>query len=145
MSNLLDELQKAIATCTGVEERGGVILYHPEKDLYEFVEVRNANAGTETAKVLWTGDREEHAKKVIARFREGWRQHGSFHTHPEFPAHPSGIDMSQLFPGFKVNYIYSISDQELVRFTWLNETTIKAQLIMKNNQIFHDPDIPEEG
>jgi hypothetical protein len=121
LNNILDE---AIGLCTSNDdEQGGVILskvggegpYGKRID-YQFVHLRNANTGLPLAKSLWTADRNEYAKKVIPLFKDGWRHFASFHTHPKWPAIPSKIDLTELFPGFPINYIYSGIDNDLGRF-----------------------------
>lgn len=115
---LAEALEDAIAWVTlddTDEERGGVIVVageHP-KNRFRFIPLRNYNEGTDTAKVLWTADRMEYGKIVCPMFRKGWRQYASFHSHPRFPAMPSHTDLTKLFPGFGINYIYSCTDHQL--------------------------------
>lgn len=107
MPTLINALTEAVKACNSPtkEEEGGVILFN--KDDYRFVKLSNVNSGETLAAVLWTADRNEYAAQVIPLFKDGWKHYASFHTHPNFPPFPSGIDRFNLFPGFPVNFIYS--------------------------------------
>lgn len=111
-------LLKALETCAvDHEEHGGIILFkNPE---YEFVKLTNLNTGTEVATALWTADRDEYCKLIIPKItKEGWKQYASFHIHPAFSANPSIIDLTQLFLGFPINYIYSKRDKQLMEYRY---------------------------
>jgi len=119
MTQFEEELLTAVDECTAettFEERGGVMIHHPELDQYKFVSLNNTNSGTRKACVLFTADPGEYFEKVLSKRREGWRTVASFHTHPSFRARPSIIDLENLFLGFPTNFIYSIAYQELMRF-----------------------------
>lgn len=106
---LQEALFEATKECNHeVEEEGGIIIHDPSTpNSFEFIKITNQNAGTKIAPVLWTADRQEYADKIIPRFAKGMRHYASFHTHPRFLPIPSNVDLTQLFPGFSINYIYS--------------------------------------
>lgn len=111
-----------------LDEHGGIILHHEKDDKYKFISLFNINHGTTLAHVLWTAGQHEYATQIIPLFRKGWKQYASFHTHPQFIAQPSSIDLTQLFQGFKINYIYSGTEDIVREFTWndaLTEITVK--------------------
>lgn len=111
-------LGHAVKECKDAkEEEGGVIIRHSD-DHYQFIKLRNQNTGTEIAPVLWTADRNEYAQKVMPLFFKGWRQFASFHTHPQFLPFPSNIDLTQLFPGFSIDYIYSQKTREITKWSY---------------------------
>lgn len=126
-SSLLDTLYDmksalllAILSCDSpnFEEEGGVIVSEKSTvlEVNTFIKLKNANTGTDIAPVLWTADPHEFAKKVIPKISRGGRLAASFHTHPRFAAQPSQVDLSQLFLGFKDNYIYSPTQNELTHW-----------------------------
>ena len=123
-STLSGELWFAIEGCWNtvedMEERGGLVMRFGDEEKYIFVPLRNANTGTPIAPVLFTADRDEYAKIILPMFKRGWRQYASFHTHPQFAPYPSHIDMTRLFKGFLVNYIYSGTQNKLMRYEWYN-------------------------
>lgn len=127
------ELQLAINTCwdwvDDLEERGGIILHHKDKDSYCFMPLRNANTGKPNAPVLFTADRAQYAKEIIPMFKSGWKHYASFHTHPQFPPWPSHIDMNELFPGFPINYIYSGLTDKLMKYSWIDPTDLNVGVI----------------
>ncbi len=111
---LNETLSDAATECSHpIEEEGGIILYNKEQDEYQFIKLTNQNKGTQMANVLWTADRYEYADLVMPMFAHGWRHYASFHTHPRFPALPSGIDLNVLFPGFPVNFIFGKLNDEI--------------------------------
>ena len=115
-----------------LEEHGGIILKQGDK--YDFVYLNNANSGTDIANGLFTADRKEHGSKVIVRFKEGWKQYASYHTHPQFLPYPSYIDMTQLFTGFKHNYIFSGLTGETMKYTWLDDNTALIPELVEFNE-----------
>jgi len=117
-STIESSLISAIAQCDSaiLEEEGGVIVV--KDDSFKFIKLTNDNAGKPIARGLWTANPKEYGQKVITTFRDGWKQHASFHTHPQFAPYPSDIDLTKLFQSFKTNYIYSNKYNRLVRYTW---------------------------
>lgn len=104
--NLEEALLQATKDCShDIEEEGGIILSKDNE--FVFHKLRNQNTGTPIAPVLWTADRNEYATIVLPKFKDGWRHYASFHTHPQFQPFPSQIDLTQLFPGFPINFIFS--------------------------------------
>ena len=101
-----------------VEETGGIILHRAKDDDYQWVPLHNLHSGTSTARVLFAPTPEEYAEKVAMRFEDGYRTFASFHTHPTFSSSPSSIDTGTLFPNFEANFIYSLRDDELVKYLW---------------------------
>lgn len=106
---LIEVIHDATQQCRDeIEEEGGIIIHNPSvEDSYEFIKLTNQNTGKALAPVLWTADQQEYADKILPRVMKGERHFASFHTHPRFLAIPSTIDLSQLFPGFSINMIYS--------------------------------------
>lgn len=123
MGSIEMALDDAVTLCwktrKDFEEAGGIILFK-EPDEYLFIPVTNSNTGTDEAPVLYSADRNEYAKYVIPMFKWGYKQYASFHTHPQFLPNPSSIDMTVLFPGFPINYIYSGLTNRIVKFTWVD-------------------------
>lgn len=124
-----------------LEEHGGIIMFHKESGKYEFVFLHNVNTGKPLANVLWTASQDEYAKKIIPMLRKGYTQYASFHTHPQFMARPSQIDLTELFPGFTANYIYSPVEKAARRFDYDNEskefvntTIVWDRITIKNGQ-----------
>lgn len=118
MQSLKDALDNAIELTKGnFEEEGGIIIHHAESDAYEFVHLPNANAGTPIAPSLFTADRQAVGKLIIARYKDGWRMHSSFHTHPAFTPYASNIDRTQLFTGFPTNFIYAPRFDAIFKYT----------------------------
>ena len=111
-------VDEARAQCPGVdEEEGGLILV--KDDVYKFVKLRNKHTGETVAVGFIEFDPAEYGEKIISLFNDGWRNHSSFHTHPTgCRALPSMIDLTRLFNGFPVNYIWSPSREELSEFTY---------------------------
>lgn len=110
-------LKRAVKECAiDLEEHGGIILVDKTGHNFEFVYINNVNTGQSLAQHLWTGNGVEFAELIIPQVRKGWKIYASFHTHPQFRAFPSNIDITQLFRGFPLNYIYSNRDRELNAF-----------------------------
>lgn len=132
-------LWEALEGCWNIqedmEERGGIIIHNKETDIYRFVYLHNSNSGTPIAPVLYTADRGMYAKIVIPLMRAGWRHYASFHTHPQFEAWPSHIDMTELFPGFPINYIYSGSKNKLMKYTWIDPQNLNIGVIPEEVEI----------
>jgi len=126
---LADAVDQCWNQVTDLEERGGVILHHPDRDEYVFIALRNSNTGTAIAPVLFTADRDEYAEIIIPLFKLGWKSYASFHTHPQFSPYPSSIDMNDLFPGFYINYIYSGTQDKLIKYTWVDPQQLECGLI----------------
>lgn len=97
-----------------VEEAGGVIL--SKGDEFKFIRLANKNSGNCIARVLYEVNPYEYGEKVIPVLMEGWFNHSSIHTHPQFQAFPSNIDIAQLFPSFGMNFIYSQKYKQLNAF-----------------------------
>jgi proteasome lid subunit RPN8/RPN11 len=111
------------------EETGGIILYREKDKKYLWQGLPNKHAGTPTARGLYQPVDEIYAAKIVALFPLGWRLHASFHTHPTFPVNPSHTDLTLLFQNFNKNIIYSLSDNEIAIYIWVNETQYKKNLI----------------
>jgi len=101
------------------EEQGGFII-KDSHGKYSFVPVRNRNTGQPVAKSLYTADKAEFAKKVLTPcMLSGFELYASFHTHPKgYPAKPSRTDLTELFTGHTVNYIWAPQEDELNQFTY---------------------------
>jgi hypothetical protein len=97
-----------------VEEAGGVIL--SKGDEFKFIRLANKHTGTVIARVLYEVDPWEYGDKVLPILFDGWFNHSSIHTHPQFQAFPSDIDIYRLFPGFGMNFIYSQKHKQLNAF-----------------------------
>jgi proteasome lid subunit RPN8/RPN11 len=118
-------LDDAIVLCGGrtdKEEDGGIILHKDGE--FVFFPIRNSNTGTDVAPYLYSADRDEYAKKILPMLKKGWGQY-SFHTHPQFMPYPSNVDMTQLFPGFPDNYIYSDLTKQVYKYTWIDPLDLK--------------------
>ncbi len=100
-----------------LDEHGGLIMLAPDGK-YHFIYLYNQNAGTAIGPGLWTASQDEFAEKIIPLLRKGWKQHATFHTHPQFMANPSYIDLTELFRTTPVNYIYSPVEKVVRGFTW---------------------------
>jgi proteasome lid subunit RPN8/RPN11 len=102
------------------EERGGVIM---EKfGDYTFVFLSNVHEDSPIAYGLYEASRDEFGSRVIPLMQQGWKLFASFHTHPKFTAHPSSLDLSKLFQGFKYNVIYSDLDTLCSFSEWVADT-----------------------
>lgn len=112
-------LKLAVSTCLGAdEEEGGFIVR--KDDEYQFHRITNSHTGTPTAVGLYEPERQEYGDKVIGSYSQGFKNYGSFHTHPtNFPARPSFTDLTRLFNGQPVNFIWSPSLRELKKYTFL--------------------------
>lgn len=99
------------------EEAGGIILHKPDTDEFEFVFLDNANAGKPIAPSLFTAIPRQYIERVASRFKDGWRQFGSYHTHPAFTPYASEIDRTQLFTGFPTNFIYAPRFDAIFRYS----------------------------
>lgn len=111
-------LKLAVDTCLGIdEEEGGFIVRRGEE--YQFHRIINSHTGTPTAIGLYEPNRQEYGDKVIGSYGKGFQNFGSFHTHPtNFPARPSITDLTRLFNGQPVNFIWSPSLRELKQYTF---------------------------
>lgn len=106
MESLVQQLNNAIVECQNLaEEEGGLIIQ--KDDSFSFIKVTNSHSGNPIAQGLWEPDRNEFAQKVLAKYKEGWRIYASLHTHPIFLPTPSVLDLTELFRGFPINFIYS--------------------------------------
>ena len=137
--SLKEALWQAVEACWNsiddVEERGGIIIRDPKTDTYRFIPIHNSNHGQPNAPYLYTADRDMYAKEIIPLMRSGWRHYASFHTHPQFEAYPSFIDMTELFPGFPINYIYSGLKNKLIKYTWIEPHNTNVGLIPEEVEI----------
>lgn len=105
------------------EEEGGFIVR--KDDEYRFHKIRNANTGTPVAEALFTADKTEFGDKIIKgeMIKNKAIIDSSFHTHPtNYPPIPSHTDLTRLFKGFPINYIYSPSLSTLVQYTIQKDT-----------------------
>jgi proteasome lid subunit RPN8/RPN11 len=101
------------------EEKGGVIL--EKYGDYRFIKLTNSHEGTAVAYGLYEADRNQFGEKVIPLMSDGWKLFSSFHTHPQFPAVPSSLDLAKLFQGFKHNVIFSCTDKQCTVSEWFGE------------------------
>ena len=114
------------------EEEGGVIL--SKGDVYKFVKIPNTHRNTDTAISLYEADRVALGKMMFEMYKDGWVSFASFHTHPQFPPYPSGIDLNILFQGFEHNVIYAPLHQEAFSYsTWENEKSVVKKIISRKN------------
>ncbi len=110
---LSDTLLQAIGQChtsipieKRLEEHGGWILN--KGDEFKFFFLRNDNTGTPRANVLFTANREDVGRGPLKYLvKDGWKNYGTFHTHPQFPVSPSDTDWNFLFQNSPYNFIYS--------------------------------------
>jgi hypothetical protein len=117
-----EALRLAINQCPGVEEEEGGFLISRDDEI-EFHKIVNKYSGTPTARGLYEPDRIEYGNKIIAAYSKGFINYASFHTHPTLcPAKPSQTDLTRLFNGQPVNFIWSPSVRELNMFTFVNTT-----------------------
>lgn len=131
MSTLRQAIDAAIAaTKANHEEEGGVIIHHPESGEFEFIHLTNANSGTAIAPSLFTAVPTEYFEKVVKKFKDGWRQYASFHTHPAFTPYASGIDRANLFLGFSDNFIYAPRFDSIFHYPVNKEFVIGAPTYM---------------
>ena len=105
------------------EEEGGFIIHNDKTGEFEFHKVTNANTGEKIARVLFTADAQEYGDKVLTKVLTGkWVEYASFHTHPRgCEPYPSKVDLTQLFKGFPINYIYAPHMDKLVCYTYDKE------------------------
>ncbi len=134
MTKLEEILEQAATVCNNTTEEEGGIILHKDGD-YLFVKLKNNNTGTDLARVLWTADRYEYAAQVLPLLKEGFKHYASFHTHPMFVPFPSHIDVTQLFPGFSLNFIYSQAKQQVTGWTY--ELTADKTAAVINNTHFY--------
>lgn len=137
----------AVMACNNpdLEEEGGIILRNTETGEYQFIKLTNINTGQPLAAVLWTANREEYAKQVIPLFKDGWQHAASFHTHPNFPPFPSGIDLFNLFPGFPLNFIYSPKYDAVVGYAPGKEDSPSAAEVVHGYRISPDRTVIAEA
>ena len=97
-----------------------MILKRTDKDVYQYIPIRNQNTGTRLARGLYTADKAEVAAKVMGMVFAGTHEvYASFHTHPiGFPAMPSMEDLTKLFTGHPINYIYAPQEDVLNMFIY---------------------------
>ena len=106
---------------TNPEEQGGFILKKNDEPVWEFVPVKNSQAGTTQARGLYVADQIEFNNKVALRtIDDDYEVYASFHTHPQgMRALPSTIDIRYLFKNFSRHYIYAYG-KELNEFLFFN-------------------------
>ena len=117
--NLSDTLSEAIRLCHDsidperrVEEHGGWIVQ--KDDEFKFFFLRNDNAGTPQANVLFLANQQDVGKgPLTAMAKEGWKNYATFHTHPQFSVTPSSLDWNQMFQCCPYNFIYSPATLQL--------------------------------
>jgi proteasome lid subunit RPN8/RPN11 len=113
----------------GREEVGGLIL--TRNDEFRWVPLHNQHAGTYTAFTVFEPTHAEYTAKIMPLLREGWKRHGSFHSHPSFSYHPSYTDYgsnSALFLSYHINYIYSVPEKCVAKYTWLDDNQLKQEI-----------------
>lgn len=121
-ASLAGALRQAVMECIGEhEEEGGFIVKRlPD---YQFFRVTNVNTGTPSAAGLYEPVRQEYGEKVIGSYGKGFQNFASFHTHPtNYPARPSFTDLTRLFNGQPVNFIWSPSLRQLKQYTFASAT-----------------------
>jgi len=118
--NLAQELYRAAALCSKSSEEEGGLLLHRDED-FEFVKLRNIYTGSTTALGLYEAHEGDFGELIVPRVQEGWKLHGSFHTHPSFSPSPSSLDLNKLFMGFKYNYIYATERGYYSASEWMGE------------------------
>lgn len=102
------------------EEEGGFILF--KDGVYKFVHISNEYSGTPSASALYRACPDEVGNHVVAELNNGWKMYATYHTHPtNYPAYPSGTDLTRLFLACPVNYIASPSLGQLCRYTYTKE------------------------
>lgn len=106
MESLINQLTNAIQECQNLKEEEGGIILRKENE-FSFVKITNNLSGLPIAQGLWEAERNEFAQKVLSKYKLGWRVYASLHTHPIFLPIPSALDLSELFRGFPINFIYS--------------------------------------
>jgi proteasome lid subunit RPN8/RPN11 len=112
------------------EEEGGVILAKAGE--YRFIKIKNTHRNTATAISLYEADRVELGKCMFDMLKNGWEIFSSFHTHPQFPPYPSGVDLNVLFQGFKHNVIYAPLYQEAFSYsTWEDERLVVKNIVSR--------------
>jgi len=133
------------------EEVGGVILQRkgwkstvyytsPRADYsrntldFIWVPLHNQHTGTPTAHGLFEATQEEFTKKAIPLLRDGWKRYATFHTHPSFSYHPSHTDLTELFKSYHINYIYSIPENCVAKYTWQGEVSLKQEITRDINK-----------
>jgi len=127
---LSSSMDRAKDQCVNVdmEERGGVIF--EKEGNFEFVYFDNVHHGASIAKCLYQPDIDKFGEVMHTYLLGNWKFYGSFHTHPLFSEQFSSVDFQNLFQGFRVNYIYSVKNDILAKYTWsknikkLNKTII---------------------
>lgn len=136
-ASLVEALRQALQECKGENEEEGGFLVKKDDDTVQFFKITNAHSGTLTARGLFEPDRAEYGEKVIASYGQGFKNFASFHTHPtNYPAYPSGTDVTRLFNGQPINFIWSPSLKDLRVYTYLGRketspTTVDIEWMMQ--------------
>ena len=95
-----------------IEEHGGWILR--KDDAFEFHFLRNENAGTPRAQVLFIANKQDVGNGPLNKIvKHKWKNFATFHTHPQFSVKPSSVDWNFLFQNSKYNFIYSQATNQL--------------------------------
>ena len=110
-----------------VYEAGAFIL---EKDgEYKFIRLDNKWENTRIGYALYEPEDEDYVKHIAPLINKGWKMHSCLHTHPCFSAQYSQIDYNNLFQGFKYNYIKSVKNNQIIKWTWINDKELKGEII----------------
>jgi proteasome lid subunit RPN8/RPN11 len=104
-----------------IYEAGGFIL--EREGMYMFLYLRNKHHNTDTGRALYEPEDQEYADAIFPLTKNGWHLYASVHTHPSFSPVYSQIDYSQLFQGFKHNYIKSVRQDTIVKWSWKEDGT----------------------
>jgi hypothetical protein len=146
MNEKLKETQAlldAISSCphgvgTPFEEQGGFIVN--KQGVYEFIKIPNQNAGTRIAASLYTANRDEFSRLISQPFADGKHiPYASFHTHPPgYGAGASTTDLTYLFTGFPINFVYAPDFRHLHCYTFSKDKNLwqlKRMLVSKDLKI----------
>ncbi len=138
-----DSLKTALAQaiCYGEDfkdrEGGGVLMVDREtNESFSFIPITNSMAATNRDKYLYVADKDEYGKKVIPLIIScQFKPFASFHTHPgNCSTDPSYTDVSKLFMGFPINYIYSPTRKQLSCYEKMSNDEVRniprAELVL---------------
>ena len=126
-------VQLATQQCLGATEEEGGFIVHRDGE-YQFHHITNQHTGQPIAVAFYEPSREEYGEKVIGAYAQGFRNFGSFHTHPTGNrALPSLVDLTRLFNGQPNNLIWSPS---LALLNWYKfDHANKAETTWKMTQV----------
>lgn len=109
------------------KEVGGFILKKKNTaDEYVFVPVENKYINKPEEVGLYSPNPKLYGSLVVSLLLDGFENFASFHSHPlGCSTRPSVTDLSKLFKGFPVNYIYSAEFKHLAQYTFTPGNTIE--------------------